>query len=155
MRKREGGGKLKRAAAPLFWHARLSAFDFYPREWGFPFEWRLCDSFSKHLAFDLFTHVPFMFPCIPSFWKYVIFEKYFDCLPLEIDSYELLRTLNMISESVRIVLQKYVIFKTYFDCLPFEFDSYELLRTLKMISESVRILFQKYVIFKKVFRLAR
>ena len=34
---------------------------FYLRDWGSPFAWRLCDSFSKYVAFDLVTHVPFMF----------------------------------------------------------------------------------------------
>ena len=42
-----------------------SAFDFYPREWNFPSEWRLWNSFPKHLAFDLFTHVTFMFLSSP------------------------------------------------------------------------------------------
>ena len=73
-------------------------------------------------------------PCA-SFCKNTLFlKKYFDCLPLGFDSYDLLRTLKMISESVRIFLQKTVFSKTYFDCLPLNSDTYELLRTLKMIS---------------------
>ena len=79
-------------------------------------------------------------PCA-SFCKIRYFSKSISIVyPLEFDSYELLRTLKMISESVRIFLYKIRDFsKTYFDCLPLDFDSYELLRTLKMISESARI----------------
>ena len=63
MRKHGGRRRAEARRRPLVlaWKALfVSAFDFYPREWGFPFEWRLWASFSKHLAFDLFTHVPFI-----------------------------------------------------------------------------------------------
>ena len=51
------------APPPLFSHVPLYLVSvrFLSRERGFPFEWRLWDSFSKHLAFDVCTHVPFMF----------------------------------------------------------------------------------------------
>ena len=54
--------------------------------------------------------------CIFHFFLFPIYfsdfsKKYFGCLPLKFDTYEFLRTLKMISESVRIFLQKYVIFQ--------------------------------------------
>ena len=46
---------------PMFRSILVSTW-FFSTGMGFLFEWRFCDSFPKHLAFDSFTHVPFMFP---------------------------------------------------------------------------------------------
>ena len=64
MRKQGGGGALKRAAASFVvaWKARLcQRLIFICGYGGSPFELRLCDSFLKHLAFDLLLHVLVVF----------------------------------------------------------------------------------------------
>ena len=90
MPKQRGGGALSGGMGFSF---RVKALRF------------IFEAFSIRLFYTCFLHVPFMFPCTRSFCKNTLFpKKYFDCLPLEFDSYELLRTLKMISESVRIFL---------------------------------------------------
>ena len=71
MRKQGGGGALKRAAAPCFgMEGSICVFDFYLREWGFPFERKalrfIFKAFSIRFVYTCSLHVPFMFPCPPT-----------------------------------------------------------------------------------------
>ena len=69
----------------------------------------------------MFPSCSFHVPLHPICLQNTLFsKKYFDRLPLEFDSYELLQTLKMISESVRILLQKKktLFFKKYLIVYP-------------------------------------
>ena len=121
MRKQGGGGALKRAAAPCFGMEGVICVSVWFLSAGMGFSFRvkalrfIFKAFSIRFVYACYISCSFHNPLHPLvLQKYVTSKKYFGCLSLEFDSYELLRTLKMISESVLIFLQKYVIFKKVF-----------------------------------------